>query len=65
MKTIKYPNDRQIIKKGINVLFRELGPVHTRRFIEISRTKREESVKRHRKWQEKLNEKEFIKEIFS
>jgi len=65
VKTTKYTNSQLVIKRGINALFRELGPVDTQRFIEMSRSKREESVKRHRKLQQKIKRHEFLNEIFS
>ncbi len=65
MKEIKYEVEEHIIKKGINVLLKELGPVETSRFLNISKRKRIESVKRHREWQKNLNKEEFFKELFS
>jgi bifunctional DNA-binding transcriptional regulator/antitoxin component of YhaV-PrlF toxin-antitoxin module len=65
MKDIKYQGEEEIIKKGINVLLKKLGPVETTRFLNIPRKKRFESVKRHRDWQKSLNKDNFIKELFS
>ncbi len=64
MKALKYLKEEDILKKGIDILMKELGPVETARFINIPRTKRIESVKRHREWQKTLNKEEFLKEIF-
>jgi hypothetical protein len=64
MKTLKYMNEEEILKKGINILMKELGPVETIRFLNIPRNKRVESVKRHRDWQKTLNKDEFINDIF-
>ena len=63
MKALKYLEEKDIIKKGIDILMKELGPVETARFINIPRLKRIESVKRHREWQKTLNKEEFLKEI--
>jgi len=64
MKTLKYQSEEAILKKGIDVLMKELGPVETARFLNIQRSKRVESVKRHRDWQKSLDKDKFLKEIF-
>jgi len=64
MKALKYMNEEEILKKGINILMKELGPVETIRFLNIPRNKRVESVKRHRDWQKTLNKDEFLNDIF-
>ncbi|HNR86799.1 MAG TPA: hypothetical protein PKM65_00490 [Spirochaetota bacterium] len=47
MKGIKYRGEDDMLQKGVTVLMKELGPVETVRFMNISRKKRAESVKRH------------------
>ncbi len=64
MKTTKYMDEEIMIKKAVKALIRELGPVETIRFINISRKKRIESVRRHREWQSHLDKKEFLDEVF-
>jgi len=64
MKALKYLKDEDILKKGIDILMKELGPVETIRFINIPRSKRIETVKRHRDWQKNLIKENFFKEIF-
>ena len=64
MKTLKYQKEEEILKRGIDVLMKELGPVETPRFLNIQRSKRIESVKRHREWQKSLDKDEFLKDIF-
>ncbi len=64
MKTLKYLNEEEMLKKGIDVLMKELGPVETARFLSVPRSKRIESVKRHREWQKSLNKDDFFEEIF-
>ena len=64
MKALKYLQEKDILQKGINILMKELGPVETARFINIPRTKRIDSVKRHREWQKRLNKEEFFNKIF-
>ncbi len=64
MKVLKYKKEEDILKKGIDILMKELGPVETARFLNIPRSKRMESAKRHREWQKTLNKDKFFKEIF-
>ena len=56
--------DRELIIKGTEVLYKELGYVDTIRFLSMSRGQRVESVERHRKWQESLDMKVFYDEAF-
>lgn len=65
MKTAKYMEEERVIRKGIEALMKELGPVETMRFMNIPRKKRLESVKRHRQWQKLLNKEEFLDEAFA
>lgn len=64
MKTVKYMDEELVIKKAINVLIKELGPIETIRFISMPKKKRIESVKRHREWQKLLNKAKFFDEVF-
>lgn len=64
MKTEKYLNEEDMIRKAIGVLIQELGPIETARFINLPRPKRLESLKRHRQWQKNLDKDEFLKDIF-
>ena len=54
-----------VIKKAIEALIEELGPVEAIRFINIPKRKRMESIKRHRKWQNMLDKSVFFDEIFT
>ncbi len=65
MKTVKYMNEDIVIKKAIEVLIKELGPVEAIRFINMPRKKRMESVKRHREWQKTLSKQQFFDEVFA
>ena len=64
MKTEKYLNEEELIRKAIGALIQELGPVETARFVNLPRQKRLESVKRHRQWQKNIDKDMFMKEIF-
>jgi hypothetical protein len=62
---VKYMDEDVIIKKAIRALFEELGPIEAIRFITIPKTKRMESVKRHREWQMMLDKEKFLDEVFA
>ncbi len=65
MKKIKYMDEEKIISKAINALYKELGPVETIRFLTLPKSKRLESVKRHREWQKTLDKDLFFDEVFA
>lgn len=65
MKTARYMEEEHIIKKGIEALMKELGPMEAIRFINMPRRKRLESVKRHRQWQKLLDKDQFFNEVFA
>jgi hypothetical protein len=65
MKT-KCLDKTEMIERGMNALYKELGPVETRRFITtVHDMPHDDSVKRHRRWQENLDEKAFVKSIMA
>ncbi|MGR3295817.1 MAG: hypothetical protein ACUZ8A_06285 [Candidatus Bathyanammoxibius sp.] len=65
MKAARYLEEEVVVKKAIEALLKELGPVEAARFINMPRRKRLESVKRHRQWQKKLDETSFLDEVLS
>lgn len=64
MKAIKYMDEEMVIKKGVDLLIKGLGPLEAIRFMSISRERRIESVKRHRVWQKQLHKEQFFNEVF-
>jgi hypothetical protein len=64
MKAERYLNEEATIKRGVDALVRELGPVEAMRFLSIPRERRQEGVKRHREWQKSLDKKSFFDEVF-
>ena len=56
--------DRELMTKGAEILFKELGYVDTIRFLTMPKGQREESVQRHRNWQNSLDQKKFLDEAF-
>jgi hypothetical protein len=65
MKNVKYMDEDIVIKKAIETLIRELGPVETARFINMPKKKRIESVRRHREWQRLLDKDKFFDEVLA
>lgn len=65
MKIVKYMDEDVVIKKAIETLMRELGPVETVRFINMPKRKRLESVKRHREWQKHLDKEKFFDAVLA
>jgi len=56
--------DRELMTKGAQILFKELGYVDTIRFLTLPKDQREESVQRHRNWQKSLDQKKFLDGVF-
>ena len=65
MSMAKYMDEDDVIRKAIEVLLKELGPIETIRFLNMPKKKRIESVKRHREWQKQLDKEKFLNEVFS
>ena len=64
MSRVKYMDEEVVIRKAMEVLIKELGPVEAIRFINMPKRKRMESVRRHREWQKLLDKGRFFKEVF-
>jgi hypothetical protein len=64
MRGVKYMDEEVVVKKAMEVLIKELGPVEAIRFINMPRRKRVESVRRHRQWQKLLDKGQFFDEVF-
>jgi len=65
MRMEKYMDEEAVIRKGVEVLMRELGPVEALRFMSFPKKKRIESVRRHRAWQRQLDKDRFLDELFA
>jgi len=57
-------DEEVVIKKAMEVLIKELGPVEAIRFINMPKRRRLESVKRHQQWQKLLDEDSFFDQVF-
>jgi hypothetical protein len=60
MKTSAVMTEERLVRKAVQFLIEQFGPVETQRFLTLTPSKREESVKRHRNWQMGLNQKQFL-----
>lgn len=61
---LKHTDEKVLLEKGTKILFKELGYTDALRFLSIPRDVREESVQRHRKWQDGLEKDTFFDEVF-
>jgi len=64
MKTKRLTEEERLISKAVDVLVKELGPAEAGRFLALPRKRRIESVKRHRQWQDQLQQKQFFDSVF-
>ena len=48
MKAVKYMDEELVLKKGVELLIKGLGPLEALRFMNLSRERKIDSVKRHR-----------------
>ncbi len=58
-------NEELLIKRAVQVLMREFGPVEASRFLSIPQHKREDSLKYHQTWQSSLDKETFFDDVFS
>ena len=65
MRTEKYMDEEAVIRRGVQALIKELGPVEALRFMNLPKKKRLESVRRHREWQKLLDKDRFLDEVFT
>jgi len=64
MKASQLMKEETLIDEAIGVLMKKFGPVETSRFLAIPRPKRTESVRRHRRWQARLDKDTFFDGVF-
>jgi len=62
--TSRYLEEGELIRRAIEVLMINLGPVETARFLNLPQTRRIESVRRHRLWQKGLDKALFFEQVF-
>lgn len=64
MKQSQFVREDKLFRQAIGILMEKLGPVETNRFLSLPSKERMESVRRHRKWQCKLDKDTFFNEVF-
>ena len=64
MKAVKYMDEEVVIKKGVDLLIKGLGHMEAIRFMNLSKERKIDSVKRHRAWQKQLDKDRFFNEVF-
>jgi len=64
MRASRYLPEDELIERGLAALIKALGPVETMRFLTLPRTRRIESVTRHRRWQATLDRERFFDQVF-
>ena len=64
MKQGQFISTDRLFRQAIDILMEKLGPVETNRFLSFPAKERLESVRRHRKWQSKLDKETFFNESF-
>lgn len=64
MKTTPFIDEEKLLKRAVQALLEKLGPTETFRFLSLPRKQRMESVKRHHRWQQQLEQEDFFDEVF-
>lgn len=59
-----YLREDEMIRRAVEALLRDLGPVEATRFLTLSQRSRMDSVTRHRLWQESLDRDRFFDQVF-
>jgi hypothetical protein len=59
-----YLQEEEMIRRAIDALLKELGPVETARFLTLPQRHGLDSVVRHRLWQEGLHRERFFDQVF-
>ena len=65
MTPTKLMSDKDLIRKGTEILIKNLGYTETLRFLSMPKEKRMDSVQRHREWQETLDKSDFFDKVFT
>lgn len=64
MNTARFLSDEELIRQAAELLIEKLGEVEAFRFFALPQKERQDSVTRHRIWQESLNKDAFFREVF-
>ena len=64
MKEHTYLQEDEMVRRAIDALLRDLGPVEATRFLTLPQRRRIDSVTRHRLWQDGLDIDHFFDQVF-
>ncbi|MBN1889779.1 MAG: hypothetical protein JW850_17420 [Thermoflexales bacterium] len=64
MKEHTYLQEGEMIRRAIDALMESLGPIEATRFLALPRSRRLDSVLRHREWQASLDQAKFFDLVF-
>lgn len=64
MKEHTYLQEDEMIRRAIDALLRDLGPVEAARFLTLPQRCKMDSVTRHRLWQDGLDRDLFFDQVF-
>ena len=64
MKEHIYLQEDEMVRRAIDALLRDLGPVEATRFLTLPQRRRIDSVARHRLWQDGLDRDSFFEQVF-
>jgi hypothetical protein len=56
--------EEEMIRRAVEGLIRDLGPVEATRFLTLPQRRKMDSVTRHRLWQESLDREQFFEQVF-
>lgn len=65
MNPTKLMSDKDLIRKGTEILIKNLGYTEALRFLSMPKEKRMDSVQRHREWQKTLDKSDFFDRVFT
>jgi len=64
MKDHTLLKEDEMVRRAIDALMGALGPIEAVRFLTLPRRRRLDSVMRHRRWQDSLDQDRFFDQVF-
>lgn len=59
-----YLKEDDVVRRAIEALVKDLGPVEAMRFLSLRQVRVFDSVVHHRQWQDSLDKDRFFEEVF-
>lgn len=60
-----YLEEDEVVRRAVEALVRDLGPVEAMRFLSLHREHVFDSIAQHRQWQDRLDKERFFDEVFN